>query len=44
MLPDWARTGPGKDRGCKQIFFPHRRAQNPKRTKATLPDFHEESR
>jgi hypothetical protein len=42
MPPDWARTGPRKDRGRKQIFFLHWRAQNPKRAKATLPEFHEE--
>jgi hypothetical protein len=42
MPPDWARTGRGKDRGGKQIFFPHWRAQNPKPATATLPEFHED--
>jgi hypothetical protein len=30
MPPDWARTGRQNDRGRKQIFFLHWRAQNPK--------------
>jgi hypothetical protein len=35
MPPDWARTGRRKDRGRKQIFFLHWRAQNPEWAKAT---------
>jgi hypothetical protein len=36
MPRDWARTGRRKNRGRKQIFFLHWRAQNPKPAKATL--------
>ena len=35
--PDWARTGPRKDRGGKQVFFPYWRAQNPKPAKPPCP-------